>query len=250
MSASGVTAVRRAAIVAVVVSLVLAAVMGIAALLSGEFGELQGKILLTTVMVAAFGTTSLCHLAVVTRSVRAVGFAGIAASVVAALCALVLIWRDWSEGPSAEGWWKALAVSAIAAVSLAQSNLLLLLAGRRHPVIRLSLGVTLLAITVAAVMVALPVLTDGEIPGSDDDGYWRALGVVGILDALGTIALPVLGLVLRQPDEGGDRQATVRLVLDLPAGLAERLDARAGEDSREAAALVVLEQGLGAPPPR
>ncbi len=251
MSASVVTTVRgarRATIVAVVVSLVLAAALGIAALLGGEFGKLQGQILLTTVTVAAFGTTSLCHLAVVTRSVRAVGFAGIAASLGAALCALVLIW--WSAGQDAEGWYKALAVSAIAAVSLAQANLLLLLAGRRYPVIRVSLGVTLLAITVAGVMVALPILTDGEIPGADDEGYWRGLGVVGILDALGTIALPVLGLVLRRPDQGGGRQATVRLVLDLPAGLAEQLDARAGEGSREAAALVVLEQGLDADPPR
>jgi hypothetical protein len=252
MSASVVPTVRgarRATIVAVVVSLVLAAVLGIAALLGGEFGELQGRILLTTVTVAAFGTTSLCHLAVVTRSVRAVGFTGIAASLVAALCALVLIWRDWS-GEVAEGWSKALALSAIAAVSLAQANLLLLLAGRRHPVIRVSLGVTLLAITAAAVMVALPILTDGDIPGDDGDGYWRALGVVGILDALGTIALPVLGLVLRRPDEHGEPQATVRLVLDLPAELAERLDARTGGGSREAAALVVLEQGLGADSPR
>jgi hypothetical protein len=205
VSVSGVTAVRgvrRATIVAVVAALVLTAVLGITALLSGEFGELQAKILLTTVTVAAFGTTSLCHLAVVTRSVRAVGFAGIAASLGAALCALVLIWRDWPTGGSIwEGWFKALAVLAIAAVSLAQANLLLLLAGRRHPLIRASLGVTLLAIAVVAGMVALPILTNGEIPGSDGEAYWRLLGVMGILDALGTIALPVLGLVLQRPAE-------------------------------------------------
>ncbi|MEJ3653398.1 hypothetical protein WEH80_10475 [Actinomycetes bacterium KLBMP 9759] len=232
--------VRRATIVAIVVSLVIAAVLGIAALLSGEFGELQTKILLTTVTIAAFGTTSLCHLAVVTRSVRAVGFAGIAASLGAAVCALVLIWLDRPFGSEGEqALYKAVAVLALTASSLAQANLLLLLAGRRHPVVRASLAVTLAAVAVVAVMVALPVLTDGEIPGNDDDAYWRWLGVVGILDALGTIALPVLGLVLRHSTNGAHR-----LVLDLPAELAERLDAQSAGGSREAAAIAALERGL------
>jgi hypothetical protein len=41
----------------------------------------------------------------------------------------------------------------------------------------------------------------------------------------------------------------VRLVLDLPARLAEQLDARAGVGSREAAALAALERELGGDPP-
>ena len=47
---------RRAAIIAVVVSLVIAAAIGIVALVSGDFGELQGRIILSTLTVAAFGT--------------------------------------------------------------------------------------------------------------------------------------------------------------------------------------------------
>ncbi|WP_232668474.1 hypothetical protein [Pseudonocardia sp. TRM90224] len=244
---SGVRGVRRATIVVIIASLGVAAVLGIAALLSDEFGDLQSRILLTTMTIAAFGTTSLCHLAVVTRSVRAVGFAGIAASLGAAICALVLIWLDRPFGTDGEqALYKAVAVLAIAALSLAQANLLLLLAGRRHPVIRVSLAVTLVAVAVVAVMIALPVLTDGGIPGNNDDAYWRWLGVMGILDALGTIALPVLGLVLRAPaPDQPEPSSTVRLVLDLPAELAERLDARAAGGSREAAAIAALERELG-----
>lgn len=266
MSAPGQTVVRkvrgvrRAMIVAVVGSLVVAAVLGILALVSGEFGELQARIVLTTTTVAAFGTTSLCHLAVVTRSVRAVGFTGIAASLGAAVCALVLTWWDRSGDGLDEIWWKALGVLTLAAVSLAQANLLLLLAARTRAAVRVSLAGTLLAITGVAVLIALPILTEGEVPGPDGSAYWRWLGVLGILDALGTIALPVLGLVLRSdsgsgsdpgsdPDAdpgsgsgGADRPATVRLVLELPAELAERLDDRAG--TREAAAVAVLEREL------
>ncbi|MFP5070424.1 hypothetical protein ACLFMI_12250 [Pseudonocardia nantongensis] len=266
-SVRSVRGVRRAMIVTVVGSLVVAAVLGILALVSGEFGELQARIVLTTTTVAAFGTTSLCHLAVVTRSVRAVGFAGIAASLGAAVCALVLTWRDWSgDGAPDEVWWKALGVLTLAAVSLAQANLLLLLAGRTSPAVRASLAGTLLAITGVAVLIALPILTEGEVPGPDGSAYWRWLGVLGILDALGTIALPVLGLVLRRgpgpgpgpgsgsgsgsdsdsdsdsDSEDAHRPATVRLVLELPVELAERLDDRA--DTREVAAVALLEREL------
>ncbi|ALE73698.1 hypothetical protein FRP1_12715 [Pseudonocardia sp. EC080625-04] len=243
---------RRGMIVLVVASLVVASLLGIVALLTGEFGELQGRIVVTTLVVAAFGTTALCHLAVVTRAVRAVGFGGLAASLGAAVCALVLIWQDWSGPGPGEGWWKSLALLTIAAVSLAHANLLLLLAGRPHPAIRTGLAVTLAAIAVVAVMLAIPVVTDGEIPGSSDEWYWRWFGVAGIVDALGTIALPVLGLVLRRPEPVTAPGApapepageTVRLVLDLPADLAHRLDDHAGGGSRENAALDVLHRGL------
>ncbi|MBP2367926.1 hypothetical protein [Pseudonocardia parietis] len=250
---------RRAMIVAVVASLVVASAMGIVALLSGEFGDLQVRIVLSTLVVAGFGTTALCHLAVVTRTVRVVGFAGLVASGGAALAALVLIWQDWSQA-SSEGLVKALLLLTVAAVSLAHANLLLLLADRGHPAIRVGLVATLLAIAVVAVMLALPVLTDGEIPGSDDGWYWRWLGVAGIVDALGTIALPVLGLVLRpaeftpaspppSPPEPTEPESTeltesVRLVLDLPPELAARLDVHAGGGSMENAALDVLHRGL------
>ncbi len=195
-SSSVVRGVRRAAIIAIIASLAVAALLGIIALLSGDFGETQARILGTTLTVAAFGTTALCHLAVVARPVRVVGYVGIAASAIAAVCALVLIWGDlpWEQlDPVLKG----LLVFGIVAASLAQANLLLLLSGRRHRVIRVALAVTLVAIGVVAVMFILPIVTDGAIPGDDGEEAWvRTLGVVGILDALGTIALPILGLVL------------------------------------------------------
>jgi hypothetical protein len=229
---SVVRGVRRAAIIAIVASLAIAALLGIIALLSGEFGELQGKVLLTTLTVAAFGTTALCHLAIVTRSVRVVGFVGIGASFGAALCALVLIWVDWDNAwQYTEWWWKSLAVLSIVAVSLAQVNLLLLLAGRRQPLIRIALAVTLAAVAVVGVMLALPTLTNGDIPGDQGDGYWRIFGVVAILDALGTIALPILGLVLgasaaSRPDATTATPAPAQSprALELPPELAARID--------------------------
>lgn len=236
---------RRAAIIAVIASLAIAALLGIIALLSGEFGEVQGKVLLTTLTIAGFGTTALCHLAVVTRSVRIVGFAGIAASVGAAICAFVLIWVDWSSWwEQTEWWWKSLGIFSILAVSLAQANLLLLLTGRPQRLIRIALAVTLGAIAVVAVMVGLPILTDGEIPGDNGDTYWRIFGVIAILDALGTIALPVLGLVLR--GSAAPTSHPQRLALELPPELAARVDEAAAQAGvpREQFALDAIERAL------
>lgn len=237
--------IRRAAIIAIIVSLVVAALLGIIALLSGEFGSLQGDVLLTTLTVAAFGTTALCHLAIVARAVRVVGFVGIAASAGAALCAFVLIWVDWGTSVSweqMEPWVKAFGALTVIAVSLAQANLLLLLADRPQPAIRIGLVVTLVAVAVVAVMIILPIVTNGDIPGDDGEPYWRAVGVIGILDALGTIALPILGLVLRRGAAASPTHVTVELDPDASA----RLDARAAHDgvSREVAARDAVLRGL------
>ena len=48
--------VRRAAIWTIIVSLVAAAGIGIATIVTGNFGELQSKVLLTTLAVAAFAS--------------------------------------------------------------------------------------------------------------------------------------------------------------------------------------------------
>src|SRR5690606_2931072 len=123
---------------------------------------------------------------------RVVGFVGIAASAIAALCACVLIWLPWDTDIDTEWFWKGFGLAAVAAVSLAQANLLLLLAGRDSSGIRVTLWVTLGAIAVIAIMIWLPIITDGDIPGDRGyEDYWRFFGVTAIIDALGTIALPI-----------------------------------------------------------
>lgn len=269
-------------IVAVVASLLVASLCGIVALLGGGFGDLQARIVATTLIVAAFGTSALCHLAVVTRAVRLLGFAGLAASVVAAGAALGLVWSgdELFEDDGDGSVLKTLLVATIVAISLAHANLLLLLAERRRTVIRTGLVLTLAAIAVVATMLALPVITDGAVGGGE--WYWRWFGVAGIVDALGTIALPVLALVLRGRGEHGPAStgttstgtassgttssgataeddgtgtpgaapevapdaAPVRIVLDLPADLVARLDAAADGAPRDAAALRVLRNAL------
>lgn len=251
-------AARKGAIYGIIVSFSLAAVVGIIALLSGDFGETQGRIVLTTLLLGATSITALCHLAVADRAMRIVGFVGLAASAVSLITGVVLIWRDW-DSPGFDQWFKAFAIAGVIAVSFAHANLLLLLAGRRRAVIRIGLMITLVMIAVVAIMIILPIASEGEIPGvRNEEWYWRLFGVVGILDVLGTVVVPVLAIFVRDAPAVAvaDAMATDaplaapvgagHLALALPPDLQRALEQRAADDGVETteAALAALRRGL------
>lgn len=225
---------RRAAIIAIIVSLSLTALIGIVTLLSGDFGSTQGKVLLTTLLLAGFSITVLCHLAVVGRALQAVGFVGVAVSGVALIAGLILIWGEVSFS---DDLWKTFGTFGVLSVSFAHANLLLLLGQRRNAVVRVLLYFTVACVGLVALLICLPILTEGDIPGSNGESYWRFLGVVAILDVLGSIVLPVTGRFLRD-------ERRIRLELELTEELDARLTAAAAGGSREAAALAALEKGL------
>jgi hypothetical protein len=213
--------VRRVAVIAIIASMSITAVVGIIALLSGEFGDTQVRILLTTLLITGFSLTALCHLAIASRPVRVVGFVGIGVSLVALMLGVLLIWLSWGgSSPVTDEILRWFAISGVVALSLAQANLLLLLAGRRHPVVRIALGVTLAAIAGVALLAILPILTNGEIPGTNGDAYARTIGVVAIIDALGTVVLPVVALFLRD-----DRQVAAQPSSPVGADLERRIAA-------------------------
>lgn len=230
---------RRAAIVVLIASISITAAVGIAVLLTGEFGETQGRVLATTGLVAGFSTVALCHLAVVARPVRIVGFVGLAVSALALLLGVILVWTPWNEEYRAaiEGAWHWFGTSSIVAVSLAHANLLLLLAGRRHPLVRIAMAVTLAAVATVALLLILPIVSDWKIPDADSsDAYWRWFGVIAIVDALGTVVLPVVGLLIRDRPAGdaadvpgsGESRAAIPATAAAPAAPAAAtvLDAR------------------------
>ncbi|CAN5231849.1 hypothetical protein BH11ACT4_BH11ACT4_11910 [soil metagenome] len=232
---------RRAAVVVVVIALVAAAAVGIATLLIGEFGLAQQRTLTTTLVVAAFGATMLCHFAIAGRPVRAVGFVGIAVSAAALAGALVTIWAELPEQISTP-WQRTLWVLTVAALSLAQVNLLLLLAAQHRLVLRIGLPVTVAAVVAVGVLISLTIASGGDIPGSNGDAYWRAVGIIAIIDGLGTIALPVVRAILRDRPAG-----TVRIPVDLPAELADAVRAESQGSGRTVDAVIAeaLESALG-----
>lgn len=250
---STIGAARKGAIYGIIVSFSIAAIVGIIALLSGDFGDTQGKIILTTLLMGASSITALCHLAIADRAMRIVGFVGLAASALALITGLVLIWRDWYDAFS-EDWLKVFATAGVLAVSFAHANLLLLLAGRRRLLIRIGLMVTLVMIAAVAIMIILPIVSEGEIPGYDnEEWYWRLFGVVGILDVLGTVVVPVLAIFVKDAPAvavvdaaAAGSSPTEHLALTLPSELAAALEQRAAADGVDAAtaAIAALRRGL------
>jgi hypothetical protein len=228
---------RRIAIIAIIVSLSLTALIGIFTLLSGDFGETQGKVLLSTLLLGGFSITVLCHLAVVGRALQLVGFAGVAVSAVALIAGLFLIWNNWGIYGDVDPALRTFGVFGVLAVSIAHANLLLLLGQRRNTVVRALLYLTVAFVGLVAVLLCLPIATAGDIPGDNGDAYWRLFGVVGILDVLGSIVLPVTGRFLRD-------ERRIRLELELSEELNAKLTAAAVGTTREAVAIAALEQQL------
>jgi hypothetical protein len=237
--------VRRIAVIVIIVSVSLAALVGIITVLTGDFGDTQAKILGTTSLVAGLSITALCHLAIVGRQIRFAGYAGLLASVVAFGAGVFLIWSDWNERwDFQEGVVKTFILAGILAVFLAQANLLLLLTSRRRKTIRISLGVTVVAIAMVYVLLGLLILTDGQISLGWEEQYARGLAIVAIFDALGTVVLPVLAVFIRESGEG-----RVKVTLTLASGPAALLAEKMAASGQNAGDVVsdLLEQATPLP---
>ncbi len=188
MPASSTAPVRKAIVRVTIGSFSVAALMGIAALLgAGGFGETEGRILLTTLLVGVVSITVLCYLATAGRPSQPVGVAGGVAVLVPFVTGLLMTWGDVQQGP-AEGVLRTFGVGAIVAGTLAQASLLLPIAQSAASRLRRLLAATLFFAAVLALMTSAMVL------GADtgDDGYYRVLGVVAILDVLGTVVVAAL----------------------------------------------------------
>jgi hypothetical protein len=224
-------ALRRVAVICIIVSLSITALIGIATLLGGDFGEVQGKIMMTTLVIGTFSVLALADLAVAGRRFEWSGYIGILAAFVGLVMGLYLVWSASEPGAV---FWKTFGITAVVAGSLAHANLLLLLGERRRPVVRTSLWITVGLIAVLAGMIIALVITDGDISG---DAYFRVMGTVAILDVLGTIVVPVVSRFLR--DEGASGAPSGGLTIVLPPELGARLSALAAERAMPADAFVV-----------
>jgi hypothetical protein len=171
-------------------SIALSALMGIWAIISGEFGELQGRILGTTTTIVGASLFGLACGAYLEKS-RAknssayfVPSAGIFLAVFSAAIILWMIWgyNDWSE----ESLLKTLGVSLMFAFSFAQLSLLSLarLAARfRWAMIAAYVSILTLAVTVSAVIL----FSQGE----ENFFILRFIGVLTVVDAAVTVMIPI-----------------------------------------------------------
>lgn len=186
---------RKLVIWFVVSSFSIAALMGIVALLGGgSFGDTEAKILLTTVIVGVESIAILCYLAVAGGRSAIVGILGGLVSLVPFGIALALTWGGYD---GAEALWEVFGVSVTVAASTAQACLLLAMRGRR---LGWLLSSTLVTIAIVAAMISLAIVDGADL----GDGFWRAFGVVAILDVLGTVIIAAMKAFGRDKQPEGE----------------------------------------------
>ena len=195
----------------------LAALLGIVALVGGRaFGSIEGRFLLTTLLAGVVSVLVLCYLLTAGTRYQLVGVLGGAVVLVPLVTALFLIWYDYETDPP-EALARTFGVGAVAAVTLAQASLLLAIGATAGPVVRRILLATLALAGILAVQVSALVL--GLDAHAD---YLRLLGVVAILDVLGTVVVAAL----TRFGAGTRRPASVATVV-LPASVVARAGERA-----------------------
>ena len=183
---SAMEALRRVVARFVIGTFALAAALGIYALVKpGPLGEVEGNVLLTTTIIGAAALAALCYLASSAGSWWPVGAVGGVVAVVPVAISLMLVWGDFQYS---DGWWRTYGISMTLALTLAQISLLAGLTGAARQRQRwLLISTALVAAAVAAVIIML-LLSDGGI----GDDLIRLLGILAILDALGSITLIAL----------------------------------------------------------
>lgn len=210
MTTSGPQPVRRAVAAVTIVAFSIAALLGVVALVGGDtFGDDEARVLLTTVQVGAVSIAVLSYLATSGTSFQAVGVLGGLVVLVPLVTGLILIWTN-TDASSDDGLWKAFGVGAIVAATLAQACLLLVLATGEGTGVQVLLGLTLLVAGLLALVLSLIVL------GLDvGDSEVRAIGVIAILDVLGTVVVAALAKIDRDVDPGIRVTLPERLRLEL-----------------------------------
>ena len=173
---------KRSLLVVLVGSVVLNAALGIYALVRGGFGDVERRVLLTSLAVSAAGVLGLaCAPALERRRLGPLPRVGLGTTAAGFALFIVLIWLP--DSPEALG--KAAGTLLIAAVASAYGSLVGLarLARRFRLVTSAAVGFALLLAALAAVGI-----------WTEPGGGWypRAVGVVAVLLAACTVLVPIL----------------------------------------------------------
>ncbi|HWI32271.1 MAG TPA: hypothetical protein VNT50_12345 [Microbacterium sp.] len=193
-----VSLLRRIIVGIIVVAFGLAAIGGIAVLLGGDLGPDAGRVLGTTTIVGAFSVAVLCCAALAGRRLQIFGTIG---AVVAIATAGLVIWAIWWQPGFSmpDVVWRLLWSGVTLTSAFALASLLLLLANRRRPAVRVGLAITLVLFGIVVALI-LGLVWFADL--LDDDVYPRALGIFAILAALGAVVVPVLSLLMRDQGDG------------------------------------------------
>lgn len=185
----------------VIGAVVAAGLVGIVAVLFGEFGLVAEQLLMTIVVVIVFALLSWYDADVSSRRSGAFALASVATSLyllVAGFCKIWIVVPD-QYGDSSwvviEQFWQWVGVAIVARAALLHVHLLLTI-HRRYPtpVLQAVAVGTIVVIGLLAFMLSLPLLFTGATYAP---WFWRTVWVLVILDLLGTVVVPLSNALFR-----------------------------------------------------
>jgi hypothetical protein len=177
----------RIFLISTLASLVVSALIGIGIFILGDFGDIQVKLLFSTLIIGGFSLTGLAS------ALRGGSWwlgilrpLGVAASLVALIVVLARVWELFDDDRIT---WRLIGTATVLAVTLAHLSLLGMMRPRTNLVRLWRAG----ALTAAVSLATLIIVALFEFFGHGFREYYvRLLGVVAILDVLGTIGLAPL----------------------------------------------------------
>jgi len=206
---------KKAFLRSLVASVSVSAALGIFAILSGEFGWLELRIVLTTATIAVASIAGLaCGAYLATGTGRLLPRAGIGLALLGAVMVIGGIWPEIG----AEGYWKLTVVVCVFAIACAHLSLL--------SMARLAEWFAWSLLAAHVVIFGVAALISGIILfESDSEGVFRLLGVAAIVDAALTVIVPVFHRLSR-----GEQRSTASIDAEIA-----RLRARIAELEAEKA---------------
>ncbi|MCV6603834.1 MAG: hypothetical protein OIF34_00910 [Porticoccaceae bacterium] len=196
------TELRKLSLKCFIGFLVLTGLLAVVMVVVGRFGELELKILLSTLTVSAANVCALsCAAAMERHDYRLTGLLGIGFAVVAGLLSLLGIWVEISV----KVFWQSTVSAIICAGIMAHMFLLLLPALKQQHRWFQTLSCTVLIVLVAM----LHLLVWGEL---EAEGFFRALAAVAIVAVIQTLVTPLLAR-LAKPEKPAQQQ-TITLTAD------------------------------------
>ncbi|MBF4607912.1 hypothetical protein [Curtobacterium sp. VKM Ac-1393] len=183
-------------------AVVAAGLVGIVAVLVGDFGRVAVQLLLTIVVVVVFALLSWYDADVSSRRSGTFAFASIVTSMYLLVAGLYKVWLVptnphggddlWLVG---ERFWHWIWLVGVARVALLHVHLLLVI-HRRYPtpVLQVVAKTTVGVIGLLALLLSIPLLAPDVHYAP---GYWRFVWVVVILDLLGTVVVPLSNALFR-----------------------------------------------------
>jgi hypothetical protein len=178
---------KKSFLLALITALILSALVGIYIFLIGDFGEMENKILITTISLAVFSLLGLCSALVHgNKNLSLFSMLGMCFSLLGFIASLAIIWQIKPSPRIAEIFM----ILTILAFSFAHISLLLLLK-IKYPIVKYALYSTLTFIIIVALMLSYVVVTHHDTEGL----FFRLLGVFAILDVLGSIVTPLIHVI-------------------------------------------------------